>query len=128
MCRAAMLASQPRATAGASLNSNRPGSTWAGPELAALLSLRSSARHSAEDEVARILSPALGTLRSNPKLITVMLNCLAQSRRADLAERVLSTLCDNKLEVNVFHCSAVISSLGKSGAWPKALSLLWKLP
>ncbi|CAE8591103.1 unnamed protein product, partial [Polarella glacialis] len=61
-------------------------------------------------------------------MATSVLSGLASRRLAAVASDVLRYMQDGRVEVNVFHCSAVITAGEKAGKWQLALSILLLMP
>ena len=74
-------------------------------------------------EVHRVLRSSLEKWSTEPKLTTALLKALAAKKGPQLASLVLQTMAFSSLEVNGFHCSAVISSFA-SYQWPESLKVL----
>eukprot|EP00913_Durusdinium_trenchii_P029715 g27850.t1 len=95
---------------------SRPGPS--GPELLAL-------QHTAtEEEVQQALLPFAAQWRTNPRHGTAVLSQLARQREAQRAWQVLKAMEQIHLELNVFHCSAVVSAFEKVSQWQAALGML----
>eukprot|EP00913_Durusdinium_trenchii_P029717 g27850.t3 len=94
---------------------SRPGPS--GPELLAL-------QHTAtEEEVQQALLPFAAQWRTNPRHGTAVLSQLARQREAQRAWQVLKAMEQIHLELNVFHCSAVVSAFEKVSQWQAALGM-----
>ncbi|CAE8585044.1 unnamed protein product, partial [Polarella glacialis] len=92
-----------------------------------LLSLRKLGQDADVNDVYKALSPSMEMFKSNPRLVTVLLSSQARESRAEIAEKVLDALRRGRVEVNVFHASAVISACDKGRRWALALSVLGSL-
>ena len=76
------------------------------------------------DGVASLLAPRLSEWAASPQFATKILSEVGKRRRPELAELILTSMSEGRVEVNVFHFSAVISASEKAGAWTSALHFL----
>eukprot|EP00435_Cladocopium_sp_Y103_P060118 s100_g21.t2 len=74
-------------------------------------------------EVDAALGRSLQQWSQQPKLSTALLKALAVQRQPQVAALVLQSMAFNALEVNGFHCSAMISAL-PGDQWPESLQVL----
>ncbi|CAE8600596.1 unnamed protein product [Polarella glacialis] len=102
-----------------------PGQGPTGPNLRWLLPLGPQATMA---ELRQSLAPALRAWAKRPKQATQMLTDLAKHELPEIALKVLRCMLHARLEINVFHCSAVMAACEKSGRWQLALSLLLQMP
>ncbi|CAE7947631.1 unnamed protein product [Symbiodinium sp. KB8] len=75
-------------------------------------------------EVLRLLASWTDGWRRTPRPATTLLSALARKGYWNVAGQVLWHMIEESLEVNVFHCSSVISACEKSGNWRLSLALL----
>ncbi|CAK9006243.1 Pentatricopeptide repeat-containing protein At2g31400 [Durusdinium trenchii] len=72
-------------------------------------------------DVNRVLQPYVQRLRRDPRRITSVFKGIA---RADVAVKVLDVLRASRLEMNLFHFSALIGACERSGSWELAIEIL----
>ncbi|CAE8618053.1 unnamed protein product, partial [Polarella glacialis] len=76
------------------------------------------------EEVSKALAPWMPKWIYQPRIATSILGSLARQRRPELAELVLQSIREARVDVNLFHYNSVISAHEKSGRADKALGLL----
>ncbi|CAE7463699.1 unnamed protein product [Symbiodinium natans] len=93
----------------------------------AVLAIASWMRLSAgcsDAELQQTLQASLKRWQRQPRIATKTLQDVAQKANPVLSIRILSCMAQSRLQLDVFHCNAVATSLAKRGHWRECCDLL----
>ncbi|CAE8699965.1 unnamed protein product, partial [Polarella glacialis] len=77
-----------------------------------------------EEQLAQALVTHLESWRAEPKLATAVLSALSKHQLPEISTKVLRVMSAARVELNVYHCNAVLSACERSSRWQQALVLL----
>ncbi|CAE8635168.1 unnamed protein product, partial [Polarella glacialis] len=81
-----------------------------------------------EEDVGRILHPALHHWRCRPQAATLVLGGLAKGKATRALGHVLKIMQNNSVDVNEFHCNTALHAFKLCGKWQLALGTLGNMP